>query len=740
MGASETKKRTRVLVNGHDQKFWFPLQTSLMEQGLYEFREDHWAGHDAHNSSTSLELISWADVIISEWALGNAVFFSKNKLDHQKLIVRFHAQELRTDYPFAIDYEKVFCIVFVGPHVMEEAIERFSIPREKCVLVHNFVDPDHYSLSKLGNEEFNLGMIGIVPENKRVDRALDLLESLLVFDSRYSLHIKGPQPFTYEWLWARTKERQFYQRIYERINSSEALRYRVVFDPPGSDVNQWLRKIGFILSLSNSESFHMALAEGMAAGCIPITWSRDGVERIFCENIIFSEVSDAAKFIDITRRSNTSNGVQKQAQEYVRQSFGKDVALKQWAKLIDAPPNVLSVAKSDVKPQFKSVLVVWAIDSWTTFHRREMLEALAENIGDSVALFVIEPGNHYNTLLQKGVCTETELRGFARLEPIQVKRNIFRARVVTSGYPDDVNVSPLLKSAGANYALAAQRVIADFVGDRCKVVHWLYKPDQRRWVGPEQPFIYEVYDEYTMDFSTGAVHPDVAKMEPEVLRTATHVFFTSAPLAERKAQHCVSHSVVGNGVAFSTFEKARVARSSEHKMRRSVGYLGNLSDFFDWNLVFEVCSRLSEVDFFFHGQVEHHRLSRVAPVVEQLIAMPNVFFTGRVTRPVGAAAVNRYDVLIIPFVINEAMHAVNPLKLWEYFATGRPVVSTPMDAIEVEYPLIRFADDVDRWVAEIRDAMAEDEALAARRIKLAEDYSWARLTETHASIVERIIG
>lgn len=734
--ASTQQGKIKVLVNGHDQKFWMPIQQQLEITGLYEFREDFWPGHNQHDEGESRKLLQWADVILAEWALGNAVFYSRNKLPHQKLLVRFHAQELRTEYPAHIDYSAVSAVVFVGPHVMRQAIEKFSIPAEKARLVYNFVDCDRFQQKKMGGEEFNLGMIGIVPENKRVDRALDLLEALLAYDDRYMLHIKGPHPFSYGWLWARTKEREYYQGIYHRINASERLRHKVVFDPPGNDVEHWLKKIGVILSPSNSESFHMALAEGMASGCVPVTWRREGAGEIFQSNMLFDGIEAAASYVDITRKSTAYAVLAQQSKDYIRRNFDRAATVEKWRELLSVRSTV---GRSDFnRARYKSVMIVWAIDGWSTFHRREMLEALSKNLGDDVALLVIEPGTHYKTLLDKGICPEDELRQFAQLKAVQAGGAVFRLRVLTSGFPEMVAVAPALRAAKTDYAAATQSAVKAIFGDGVAVLHWIYKPDQIKWVGDGQPFIYEVYDEYTMDFSTGATHPAVVQLEPAVLGKADHVFFTSKPLADRKKQHCQSWSIVGNGVdeqAFSRFAVGNVERVG----RKSVGYLGNLSDFFDWRTMVEVCERLPEIDFFFHGQVESHRLEAVKDSVDRLVALPNTFFSGRVTRPVGAAAINRYDALIIPFVVNEAMHAVNPLKLWEYFAVGKPVISSPMDAIPVGAPLVHFANNSNDWIERIREVTQFD-ASSADRYALAKENAWSALTREHAKRIRKLVG
>jgi len=308
--------------------------------------------------------------------------------------------------------------------------------------------------------------------------------------------------------------------------------------------------------------------------------------------------------------------------------------------------------------------------------------------------------------------------------------NIYRTRLFTGG----VGVS----QATTNQELADDTVAHCFPNAR-KVLHWVYKPDQAKRLD-QRPFVYEVYDDYTIGFGTGVHDEAVAAMEREILPIAKHVFFTSKPLMERKGSLARSMSLVGNGVDHDAFALRRL-EPAERKGRPAAGYLGNLADFFDWDLMEAVCAAMPDVDFFLHGQIETKRLGERVANFERMQAMPNVHFSGRVTRPMGAAAVNRYDALLIPFVVNAAMHAVNPLKLWEYFATGLPVVSTPMEAIDHERPALAIAEGTAQWVDAIRAAVDEqDPALRQLRIEKAQAHQWSVLTRDHAQVLRKVLG
>lgn len=725
-------RKLKVGVSGHDLKFWKSLENALAETGCFEFRHDLWTGHDRSDHSGAAPLIEWADVLVAEWALGNAVYYSQNKRPGQRLFVRLHQQERHTEYLKRIKYENVDQVLFVGRHILEDCVRRFPLPQHKCRVLGNFVNTERFNLAKMGGNEFTLGMIGMAPQLKGLDRAIDLLELLVEQDDRYRLRIKGASPASVNWLWGRTAERQYYESVFDRINSGP-LRYHVNFDPQGNDVERWLQYVGYLLSPSTMESFHMALAEGAASGAVPVLWNREGVDAIFPEFEPMESSAAAAEWVAFHNRSAAGCRMRAASRRAIQLRYCKEEIVAKWKSLLESG-TLAEQAETEAASKVQRILVVWSIDDWSVFHRSEMLAALSANLGDAWHMIVIEPGNHFGAIVQKGWADDAELRRIVAGDLLPIGHNISRTRLVTGGVPADVK-----QDAGivrTNEMDVLDQILRKNFPQVRNHIHWIYKPDQAKRLGGN-PYVYEIYDDYTLDFSTGVAHPHIAELEHEAIRGARHVFFTSEPLQTRKSNPDVPHSLVGNGVNYPIFAKYRIA-PAERDGRPVAGYLGNLSDFFDWQLMHDVCHQLSHVDFIFHGQVETHRLGERETLYHAMRAMPNVRFSGRVGRVLGASSIARYDVLLIPFVVNKAMDAVNPLKLWEYLATGLPVVSTPMVAVKEKEPMVITADGSAEWVAAINRALTpefNDAAAVHGRIERAEAHSWDRLTRAHADVL-----
>ena len=304
-----------LVIAGHDFKFLSGIPDRAIALGA-EVREDNWAGHNKHEVETSQALLEWADVALCEWCLGNAVWYSENVRDDQRLAIRFHRVERTTDYPAAVNIDRVSRVVFVGPHLLEEAADRYGWPREKLRLVPNAVDVMALRREKLPGSTFNLGMIGFVPAIKRIDRALDILELLRARDRRFRLLVKGKPPWVFPWMRQRDEERRMFQEAYRRIDSAPLLRGAVSFEDHSPNIPAFLRKVGVILSTSDWEGHQVALAEGMASGCVPVIIDRPGAREQYDPAWIHNSPDEAAASILRLVETGQFEGEQQRSAEF----------------------------------------------------------------------------------------------------------------------------------------------------------------------------------------------------------------------------------------------------------------------------------------------------------------------------------------------------------------------------------------------------------------------------------------
>ncbi|QSF30460.1 glycosyltransferase family 4 protein [Priestia megaterium] len=330
---SFNNQKTKLLFAGHDLKFIDMALQYFKQNSKFEVKVDQWQGHNNHDEVYSKECLEWADVIFCEWGLGNAVWYSKHKSIDQKLIVRMHLQERVTEFPSQFHIENIDQIIAISPYIFEEFHRVNHIPRNKMTMIYNMVDTMKFDKPKLNKEEiqFNLGICGILPSRKRLDRALNIFEGLWNKDKRYKLFVKSRMPQELSWLMNRPQEKQYYDEVFDRIKKAPWGK-NVVFDQHGNDMDKWFQKIGYVLSTSEYESFHLAPMEGMAAGSTPLLLHWPGAETIYPKEYLFNDEEEVITYV--CNRKNYKQKIASKLKKYSQSEFDKSVIIKKIEEVI----------------------------------------------------------------------------------------------------------------------------------------------------------------------------------------------------------------------------------------------------------------------------------------------------------------------------------------------------------------------------------------------------------------------
>ncbi len=156
-----------------------------------------------------------------------------------------------------------------------------------------------------------------------------------------------------------------------------------------------------------------------------------------------------------------------------------------------------------------------------------------------------------------------------------------------------------------------------------------------------------------------------------------------------------------------------------------VSYVGALQERIDVGLVSAIADTLPNAHFVFIGP-------ELSPsYFETLKKKPNVYFLGPKRFEEIPAYIHHSDVCVIPHKIDAFTRSMNPLKIYEYLACGKPVVSTPVAGVEPFKPYITLADDPAAFSQAIRRAVSENSSsLEEERKRAALEHSWDKRVDT----------
>lgn len=236
----------------------------------------------------------------------------------------------------------------------------------------------------------------------------------------------------------------------------------------------------------------------------------------------------------------------------------------------------------------------------------------------------------------------------------------------------------------------------------------------------EQMCVYYCIDDYAAHPGVDAVR--VTKSDRELTLAADQVFVAPPALLAFKQTQNTSTVFAPHGVDVDLFMRAMnpetIVPERARALRRPViGYFGSIAAWIDVELIEWLARSRPQWSFLLVGQAFVD--------ISALKSLPNVLMVGPQpyeTLPEWAKA---FNVAIIPYRLNQQVKNANPLKLREYLATGRPIVTVSNPEIERFSQWVRIVDGDAAFLTAIEQALLPEPVEAAHaRIAAVEKMTW----------------
>ncbi len=189
--------------------------------------------------------------------------------------------------------------------------------------------------------------------------------------------------------------------------------------------------------------------------------------------------------------------------------------------------------------------------------------------------------------------------------------------------------------------------------------------------------LYEYIDELTEDLCSAK--EDVIDRHIEVLKNEKiFVVATANKLYNEISKYRnLNYRLVTNGVDYAHFANVNnisIPCDIEriiNKNRPIIGYFGALAKWFDFGLIKKIASERPDNEILLIGWDYDGSLSK-----SEINKISNVTILGPISYKILPNYAKFFDVSVIPFLINDITEATSPVKLFEYMALGKPIVTT----------------------------------------------------------------
>lgn len=243
---------------------------------------------------------------------------------------------------------------------------------------------------------------------------------------------------------------------------------------------------------------------------------------------------------------------------------------------------------------------------------------------------------------------------------------------------------------------------------------------------------YHIDDEYRFSDQDLPNSPE----EVQLLRRVDQVIVHTPALLAKKGGVNPRTVLIPNGVDFRAFsspqlEPADLARIPHPRL----GYVGVIKRQLDFGLLLRLATARPQWSFVLVGPTTN--IEGKQELVAALRGKRNVHFLGSKPAEELPGYAQHLDVCLMCYVVNDYTKYIYPLKLHEYLAAGRPVVSSPIGITQDFGHVLRIAGDDAAWLAALEDALRDtdpDAPAGIARRAVARAYDWDLLVARIAAL------
>jgi teichuronic acid biosynthesis glycosyltransferase TuaH len=227
-------------------------------------------------------------------------------------------------------------------------------------------------------------------------------------------------------------------------------------------------------------------------------------------------------------------------------------------------------------------------------------------------------------------------------------------------------------------------------------------------------------------------------LQDDAARKSDATISTAPALQQNFLRMKISNSyLVPNAANYRLFASVPLLAESHPKVKtipgKVIGYFGNIERRTDFSLLRTLVNALPDWHLVLAGPYDK---SFVPP---EFFHHDRIHLTGPFTHDEAPAVIKRFDVAIIPFQLDDVSNGIYPLKLFEYLAAGKPVVTTNFntDILKDLTGVIHVADSHDDFVKQVLLAYATDSSDKMKeRQTLSSHHTWEDRAKQFGDIIQ----
>ncbi len=237
------------------------------------------------------------------------------------------------------------------------------------------------------------------------------------------------------------------------------------------------------------------------------------------------------------------------------------------------------------------------------------------------------------------------------------------------------------------------------------------------------PYVYHVYDLLSA-YTYAKKHPSmeipecddntrqakIQKAEKQLVENALLLYAVSDNLCDYYLEKYKRRPILfPNGVSEEYFiknvsyTKKNIINKLELLGNKKIAYVGSVIGSLDLDIVIESTQYLKDYSFAFIGPIRYTGYSEYDRKIKELLNIDNVYYLGMLPVEELPYILREMDILLLLYSQDKSIWTYYsfPAKLYEYFALGLPIISTPHPVIKNYSKYISIVDSPEKFVSAV---------------------------------------
>jgi len=223
-----------------------------------------------------------------------------------------------------------------------------------------------------------------------------------------------------------------------------------------------------------------------------------------------------------------------------------------------------------------------------------------------------------------------------------------------------------------------------------------------------------------------------------ILPKCKWIFSTSPALGEYRDYAGQEIEYLPNAVDAHEFSINISKKYFENHTRKTAGYVGNINQLVDLDLLEYSIVNCPQVDFVLIGRIDRETSKGVKKIINQY---KNCQYLGERRFTEIPGYLSSFDVLISFKKDDDSTRGNESMKIYQYLLSGKPIVSLPLSPADRFAGLIYVASDKFQFAEYLKKALEEnDPEIRNKRINTALENTWTKRADVIHNRVLRYFG